>query len=47
MSLTDLYLDGNPVIDEGFTEIMEAELEKNRQIVESIFPKLVEQEAAA
>ena len=47
VSLTDLYLDGNPEIDEGFTEIMEAELEKNRQIVESIFPKLVEQEAAA
>ena len=47
VSLTDLFLEENYGIDLEFTEVMETELEKNRQIVESIFPKLVEQEEAA
>ena len=46
-SLTLLELEGNPKIDEDFVRVIEAEIKKNQQIVEKIFPKLLEQEEKA
>ena len=46
-SLTLLELEGNPKIDEDFVRVVEAEIKKNQQIVEKIFPKLLEQEEKA
>ena len=45
VSLTDLHLDSYR--DDEFFEILQTELEKNRQIVNIIFPKLLEQEEKA
>ena len=44
--MTDLHLDYRGIDDE-FIEILKTELEKNRQIVNTIFPKLLEQEEKA
>ena len=45
VSLTDLHLDSYR--DDEFFEILQTELGKNRQIVNIIFPKLLEQEEKA
>ena len=46
-SLTLLELDGNPKINGDFVKEIEVEIKKNQQIVEKIFPKLLEQEELA